>query len=108
MTPNTAHSEEEAYAALLRSPELKAGQRVAAGVADYRIRPGSVERRTVGGRPAVSCLADFTRGDVKMVEYLTWVSGENAFAQFFAQVAADELDGLRHRLDPIMETLKLP
>ena len=75
---------------------------------DYRIRAGSVERRTVGGRPALSCVADFTRNGAKMVEYLTWVSGEHASAQFFAQVAASELNGLRHRLDSIIETLELP
>ena len=93
---------------LSRNPELKAAQRVAVGMEDYRIRAGSVERRTVGGRPALSCVADFTRNGVTMAEYLTWVSGEHASAQFFAQVAASELDGLRQRLDSIMETLKLP
>jgi erythromycin esterase-like protein len=108
MSPNTARSEEEAYTMLLRNPESKAAQRVAAGLEDYRIRPGSVERRTIGGRPALSCLADFAQGGVKMVEYLTWVSGENALGQFFAQVDALELDALRHRLDPIIDTLRLP
>jgi hypothetical protein len=43
-----------------------------------------------------------------MVEYQTWVSGEKAYGLFFAQVAAPELDALRQRLDPIIETLKLP
>ncbi len=108
MRPNTARSEEEAYTLLLANPESKAALRVAAGLADYKIRPGSVQRRAVGGRPAVSCLADFTLGGVKMVEYQTWVSGETAYALFFAQVAAPELDALRQRLDPIIETLKLP
>jgi erythromycin esterase-like protein len=108
MSPKTAGSEEEAYTMLLRNPESKAAQRVAAGLEDYRIRPGSVERRTIGGHPALSCVADYTQGGVKIVEYLTWVSGENASAQFFAQVPASELDALRHRLDPIIKTLKLP
>jgi hypothetical protein len=108
MGPSTARSEEEAYTMLLGNPESKAAQRVAAGLEGYRIRPGSVERRTVGGRPALRCLADFTQGGVKMVEYLTWVSGENASGQFFAQVDALELEALRHRLDPIIDTLRLP
>jgi hypothetical protein len=107
MRPNTAGSEEEEYT-LLANPESKAAQRVAAGLADYKIRPGSVQRRKVGGRPALSCLADFTQDGVKMVEYQTWVSGENAYALFFAQVPATELDALRRWLDPIIETLKLP
>jgi len=108
MRPNTARSPEEEYAQLLSDPASKVGQRVAAGVADYRIRPGSVERRTVGGRPALSCIAEFTQGGVSMVEHLTWVSGENAYALFFAQAAASELQSLRQRLDPIIDTLKLP
>jgi hypothetical protein len=39
----------------------------------------------------VSCLADFTLGGVKLVEYQTWLSGETAYALFFAQVAAPRL-----------------
>jgi hypothetical protein len=108
MLSNPMRSEEEAYTRLLASPESKAASRVAAGLADYRVRPGSVERRRVGGRPALSCVADFTVNGEKMVEYLTWVIGENASALFFAQVASSELDKLRQRLDPIIETLKLP
>src|SRR5271157_217521 len=108
MRPNPARSEEEAYQLLLANPASKAAARVAAGLADYRIRSGSVERRTVGGRPAVSCVAEFTRDGVKMVEYLTWVSGENASALFFAEAANPEFDALRPRLDPIIATLKLP
>jgi erythromycin esterase-like protein len=108
MRPNAERSEEEAYTRLLAQPEAKAAQRVAAGLADYRILPGSVERRTVGGRPALSCVGEFTRGDAKMAEYLVWVSGENAFAQFFSQAAESELGALRQGLDPIIETLKLP
>src|ERR1039458_9960932 len=78
MMPNAERPEKEAYTRLLAEPEAKAAQRVAAGVAEYRIRPDSVERRTVGGRPALSCVGEFTQGNVKMAEYLVWVSGENA------------------------------
>jgi erythromycin esterase-like protein len=108
MRPNAARSDEESYTRLLANPESKAAARVAAGLADYRIRPGSVERRTVGGRPALSCVGEFTRGDVKMAEYLTWVSGENAQALIFSEAAGSELGDLRQRLDPVIETLKLP
>ena len=50
----------------------------------------------------------FTRDGEKMVEYLTLVSGDNAFAPFFAQVPYAELGALRQRLDPIIDTLRLP
>ena len=90
------------------NPEGKTAERVREGLADYTIRPASVERRTIGGQPAVSFVADFTRDRARMVEYVTWVSGENATAEFFARVPASELVGLRKRLDPIIESLKLP
>lgn len=108
IVPRAAPSEQDPYKALLANPEGKVAQRVASGLSDYRIRQGSIERRTVGGRQAVSCIAEFTRNGVAMVEYLTWVAGENALAQFFAQVPSSELEALRHRLDPIIQTLKLP
>ena len=47
------------------------GQRVASGLSDYRIRQGSIEHRTVGGRQVVSCIAEYTRNGAVMVEYLT-------------------------------------
>ena len=56
----------ETTARLLAETEGKAAQRVATGLVDYRIRFGSVERRRVGGRPALSCVGEFTRGDMTM------------------------------------------
>jgi hypothetical protein len=46
--------------------------------------------------------------DAKWIEYLTWVSGENASALFFLPAPRPELDAVRRRLDPIIDTLKLP
>lgn len=108
IAPSSAKSDDEAYRLLLAKVEDKVAQRAAAGLPDYQIRPGSVERRTVGGKPAVRCIADFTRDGAKWIEYLTWVSGDNASALFFAQAPASDLDATRKRLDPIVETLKLP
>jgi hypothetical protein len=108
MRPNPAKSEEETRKLLLADPEAKARQRVMAGIADYRIRPNSVEPRTIGGRPALACVADFTQDGQKMVEYLVWVSGDQANALFFARAPYADLGGLRQRLDPVIESLKLP
>jgi len=105
---SATHSEEAAYRLLLTKADDKAAQRIAAGWTDYQIRPGSVVRRKVGGRPAVSCIADYTLEDAKWVEYLTWVSGDNASALVFIQAPKSELDTVRRRLDPIIDTLKLP
>jgi hypothetical protein len=108
IAPNEAKSEDEAYRLLLAKPDAKVAQRASEGSPDYQIRPGSVERRTVGGKPAVRCIADFTRDGAKWTEYLTWVSGDNASALFFAQAPASDLDATRRRIDPIIDTLKLP
>lgn len=105
--PATTHSDEEAYAALATNPESKAKLRTPT-LPDYRVRPDSIQRRTVGGRPALSCIADYTSGQIEFSEYLTWISGENAGAQVFASVPRAELESLRHRLDPIIDSVKLP
>jgi len=108
MALNPAKSEEETRQHLLTSPASKATSRVAAGLADYRIRPDSVEPRTVNGRPALSCIGEFTQNGEPMVEYLTWISGSEANALFFARVPTAGLSALRQRLDPVIESLKLP
>jgi erythromycin esterase-like protein len=90
------------------SPAAKARERVSEGLGDYQVRLGSIQRKLVEGRPAISCVADFTQNGDKMVEYLTWVRGETALALFFARTSVADLDGLQKRLDPIIETLKLP
>jgi erythromycin esterase-like protein len=105
---NPAKSEEEARELLRAEVDAKTAQRVSSGLTDYKVRDASIQRRTVGGHPALSCIADFTQNGEPMVEYLTWVSGDGAGALFFARVPAEELNALRMRLDPVIESLKLP
>jgi len=107
MRVNPAKSEEETRKLLLDAPEAKVAQRTP-GIPDYRIRPSSVEPRTVNGRPALSCVAEFTQNGERMIEYLTWISSDQATALFFARVPDAGLAALRGRLDPVIETLKLP
>jgi len=41
--------------------EAKVHERVEReGIVDYRIRPGSIQKRQVGGQPALSFIAEFT------------------------------------------------
>jgi erythromycin esterase-like protein len=108
IAPNPAKSEEETRKLLLTLPATKAASRVTAGLSDYRLRPDSLEPRTVNGRPALSSIGEFTQNGEPMVEYLTWVSGAEANALFFARVPTAGLTALRQRLDPIIETLNLP
>ncbi len=41
-------------------------------------------------------------------EYLTLVRSQNTLALFFGFIPANDLDSYRKRLDPIIETLRLP
>ena len=107
-TTDPAGTEAEQWRQLLASPEAKAKQRAEAGLAGYRVRPESVQRRTVNGRPALSCVGEFTLNGEANVEYLTWVSGKNALALFFAQTPEPDLAALRARLDPVIDSLTLP
>jgi hypothetical protein len=108
MRANPAANEEEDRKLLLGAPESKVKQRLGNGLVGYKIRPGSIAPRTVGGRPALACVAEYQLNGAPMVEYLVWVSGNQAYAQFFASVPEPELKDLQARLDPIIETLKLP
>jgi len=85
----------------------KATQRRQGGVADYKIKDGSCRTRTVGGRAAYSCIGEFTERGAAMAEYLTWVDSDSIHALFFARVPAAEIEALRERLDPVVESLKI-
>lgn len=76
MKPQGKMSPEEIRRVLAVSADEKAVQRVDQGLADYRIRPDSRQARSVGGHPALSCIADFTQDGRKMSEYLTWIRAE--------------------------------
>ena len=93
---------------LLAGAEAKVAQRTAEGFTDYRIRQESLQFRSVNGRAALSCVADYTGDGVPMTEYLTWVRSDQAGALFFARVTPSGLDAFRQRFDTIIETLRIP
>jgi hypothetical protein len=74
---------------------------------DYRVRPESWQTPTVGGRPAISYIADYKEKDKPMVEYLTWVRSEKVFTQFMMRAAATDFEAFRRRVEPILESLRL-
>jgi hypothetical protein len=100
---------EEAYKVLAGNPQSKTAQRTGEGMPDYQIRANSCHERTVGGLPALGCVADFTApGGQAMAEYLVWIRGEKATALFFGRVAAGEFDAFREKFDRAIETAKIP
>ena len=101
-------SSEEAFKALATNPDAKAAQRFGEGMTDYKIRAGTLQQRTIGGLPALSCIADFTTGGLPMAEYLVWIRGDKATALFFGRAATGEFDAFRERFDKVIETAKIP
>jgi len=77
---------------------------------DYKVREGSWQSRQIGGRPALSYVADLADPvlkDHKQVEYITWVQSETLDARIEARLDPGELDQFQKRFDPIPESLQL-
>jgi hypothetical protein len=74
----------------------------------YKYRADSIQNTTIGGRPAVSAIADYTRGGKAMVEYLTWVDGEKSRVAFTARMPASELADFQGRFDAVIQSAVVP
>lgn len=92
---------------------------------DYKIRPESVQWKTIGGNPAVVAVADYSgiwgqavedyRGawgqkgaTRRMTEYLVWICGRNTYVFFFARTTPANLAELQSRFDEIIGTAVIP
>jgi hypothetical protein len=74
----------------------------------YKYRPESVQHSTIGGRPALSAVADYTIAGQKMVEYLTWVDGEKGRILFVGRVSPTDLADFQARFDPVIQSAIVP
>jgi hypothetical protein len=74
----------------------------------YRYRPESVQNSTIGGRPALSAVADYVQAGQKMVEYLTWVDGERSRVAFVARMPASELADFQGRFEAVIQSAVVP
>jgi hypothetical protein len=63
---------------------------------------------SVGGRRALSCVADYTEKKRNMAEHVTWVRTEVSLALFFIRMPAEKLDAFRQRFNPTIESLRIP
>jgi hypothetical protein len=75
---------------------------------DYKYRSESVRHITIGGRPALSAVADYVSIGQKMVEYVTWVDGERSRVVFVGRVPASDLVDFQMRLDPVIQSAIVP
>jgi len=74
----------------------------------YTYRTESVQHTTINGRPALSALADYVRTGQKMVEYLTWIDGENSRAIFTARMPEPALTNFQARFDAVVQSAVVP
>jgi hypothetical protein len=74
----------------------------------YKFRSDSVQQTTIGGKPALSAVADYVRNGQPMVEYVTWVDGEKSRVVFGARMPASALPGFQSRFDGIIQSVVVP
>ena len=76
---------------------------------DLKVRENSWEKKTIGGMPALSVVADYTNRKGKMVEYVTYVGAKSAGLKmkFGMSVPADQFDALRKPFDTIIDSIKV-
>jgi hypothetical protein len=83
-------------------------QRREQGRTDYVIDADDCETKTIGGRPALACVGQYTDKAVKTSEYLLWVSSPRVDALFFGTAPASSFEEFRPNLEYVAQTLKLP
>lgn len=74
----------------------------------YKYRPDSVQHTTIGGRPALSAVADYVSVGKKRVEYLTWIDGEKSRVVFTVRLPASEFTDFRTLFDPVIQSAIVP
>jgi hypothetical protein len=76
---------------------------------DYHIRSGSIQKRQVGGHPAMSFIGEYTDRGQLVVDYTVQVLGKSTQAQFkaFNPPTAD-IDNFCKRFDLIVDSLRIP
>jgi len=74
----------------------------------YRYRTDSVRQTTIGGKPALSAVADYVRAGQQMVEYLTWIEGPKSRVLFNSRMPATALPGFQNRFDTVIQSAVAP
>ena len=91
------------------SPAMKVKSRIESwGWRDYRLRAGSMQRTTFGGKQAMVAIGEYTRGPQLMTELLVWIYTEKSHIFFFSSVPADQLHILKPQFDALVESAIIP
>jgi hypothetical protein len=76
----------------------------------YHIRPESVQKRRVGGHPALSYVGEYqdVRGR-RVAQYFVRVLGKNSLAQFIVSIPSKaDIADFCQRFNPIVDSLRIP
>jgi hypothetical protein len=74
----------------------------------YKYRSDSVRQTTIGGKAALSVVADYTRTGQQMAEFITWIDGEKSRVAFSARMPAAELPAFQSRFDIMIQSAVVP
>lgn len=100
---------EDSEAALQQVMADKVRDLKRSGLKDSRLRPDSVQKRMIGGHPAVGYMVEYTRGGKSFVSYFVRVFAKSTKAVFIEEISVnDDIDEYRNHLDLIVDTLKIP
>jgi hypothetical protein len=88
--------------------ERDEGKHGAQGTPGYKIREGSVEHTTIGGRQALRAVGEFERNGMKITELLAWIFTEHTRTQFAARVASGNVPALRPVFEQILQSARIP
>ena len=83
---------------------------------DYKVRPGSLQTRTIGGQQALTYLLDYFNTEHnsdslpnrKMTVYATWIATQDETIEFRAEMDPASVGTFRWRLEPILAALRIP
>jgi tetratricopeptide (TPR) repeat protein len=75
---------------------------------DWKIRPESVEERTLFGHPGLSAIADYMQNGRPMVEYDFWVFSGKTHVFFFGRVEEQKLQTLKANIETVAQSALIP
>jgi len=73
---------------------------------DIKVRPDSWNKLTIDGRPAVSCVGDYSQAGKSRVYYLVHVLGPKYSELFVIACAPDKYDALKAQFDTIVASYR--
>ena len=74
----------------------------------WKIRPASIQERTLSGHPGLSAIADYTQNSKPMVEYDFWVLSGKTHVFFFGQAEEQRLETLQADIETLANLAQIP